>query len=55
MQKNLEVEFKSLLTKEEYERLISKFEGSRSDLQTNLYFDTSRFSLKAIDCSFRVR
>lgn len=55
MQKNLEVEFKSLLTKEEYERLISKFEGSRSDLQTNHYFDTSRFSLKAIDCSFRVR
>lgn len=55
MQKNIEVEFKSLLTKEEYERLIEKFGSSRSDLQTNHYFDTSRFSLKAIDCSFRVR
>lgn len=55
MQKSSEVQFKSLLTQEEYERLISKFDTNKSDLQTNHYFDTSRFSLKAIDCSFRVR
>ncbi len=55
MQKSVEVEFKSLLTKDEYERLIKKFKGNRTDLQTNHYFDTSRFSLKAVDASLRVR
>lgn len=55
MQKNYEIEFKSLITEEEYERLIEKFKGNKMDLQTNHYFDTSRFSLKALDCSFRVR
>lgn len=55
MQRSLEVEFKSLLTKEEYERLADMFKGSRSDVQTNHYFDTPRFSLKALDSSLRVR
>ena len=55
MQKSTEVEFKSLLTCEEYERLMDQFKGNRTDLQTNHYFDTSRFSLKALDASLRVR
>lgn len=55
MEKNTEVEFKSLITKEEYDRLIEKFAGSKSDFQTNHYFDTTRFSLKALDVSVRVR
>ena len=55
MQKSTEVEFKSLLTREEYERLMDQFKGNRTDLQTNHYFDTSRFSLKALDASLRVR
>lgn len=55
MQKTTDVEFKSLITKEEYDRLIKQFEGSKSDLQTNHYFDTTRFSLKALDASVRVR
>lgn len=55
MQKSIEVEFKTLLSKEEYDRLMDKFKGNRMDLQTNHYFDTSRFSLKAIDASLRVR
>ncbi|MDD2681363.1 MAG: CYTH domain-containing protein [Bacilli bacterium] len=55
MQKHLEFEFKSLLSQEEYERLIIKFKGNRLDLQTNHYFDTPRFSLKALSCSLRVR
>lgn len=50
-----EVQFKTLLTLEEYNRLIEKFKGSRSDNQTNHYFDTSRFSLKALGASLRVR
>ena len=55
MQKGTEVGFKSLLTLEEYNRLSDKFKGNRLDLQTNHYFDTSRFSLKALDISLRVR
>jgi uncharacterized protein YjbK len=55
MQNNIEVQFKTLLTLEEYEKLIDKFKGNRTDLQTNHYFDTKRFSLKAYDTSLRVR
>jgi uncharacterized protein YjbK len=55
MQKGTEVGFKSLLTLDEYNRLNDKFKGNRVDLQTNHYFDTSRFSLKALDISLRVR
>lgn len=55
MQKSPSAEFKSLLTEEEYTRLIDIFKGSRTDFQTNHYFDTARFSLKALDTSLRVR
>ena len=55
MEKNTDVEFKSLITKEEYDRLIKQFKGSKQDFQTNHYFDTVRFSLKALDVSVRVR
>lgn len=55
MQKSTEVGFKSLITKVEYDRLINKFSGAKTDLQTNHYFDTTRFSLKASKTSLRVR
>jgi len=55
MQKQLEIEFKSLLTKEEYERLIHQFSGYKISTQTNHYFDTPRFSLKAAEVALRVR
>lgn len=55
MHTNTEVEFKTLLSKEEYERLMELFKGNRTDFQTNHYFDTPRFSLKALDASLRVR
>ena len=56
MQTGTQVEFRTLLSKEEYTRLINKFLGNnRFDLQTNHYFDTSRFTLKAADASLRVR
>lgn len=55
MQKNLTVEFKSMLTIEEYNTLMAKFKGNKIDIQTNHYFDTNRFSLKALDASLRVR
>lgn len=55
MQGTTEAEFKTLLNKEEYLRLMDQFKGNRLDYQTNHYFDTSRFSLKATDASLRVR
>jgi len=55
MQTSTEVQFKTLLTLEEYNKLMDKFKGNRMDLQTNHYFDTPRFSLKALDSSLRVR
>ena len=42
------VEFRTLLSEEEYNRLMERFKGNRMDLQTNHYFDTKRFSLKAM-------
>lgn len=55
MQKGNGVEFKSLITEEEYNKLIDLFKGNKTDTQTNHYFDTPRFSLKALDVSLRVR
>lgn len=55
MNKSIEIEFKSMLTEQEYDKLMEKFHGNRTDLQTNHYFDTPRFSLKAASCSLRVR
>ena len=50
-----EAEFKTLLTKEEYDRLFEKFKNNHIDYQTNHYFDTTRFTLKACQASLRVR
>ena len=50
-----EAEFKTLLTKEEYDRLFEKFKDNHIDYQTNHYLDTTRFTLKACDASLRVR
>ena len=56
MQTGTQVEFRTLLSKEEYTRLINMFLGNNKfDLQTNHYFDTARFTLKACDASLRVR
>jgi len=55
MQTATEVEFKTLLTREEYRRLREKFKNNSADTQTNHYFDTARFSLKSTDTSLRVR
>ncbi len=48
-------QFKTLLTFDEYNKLIKRFKGFASDVQTNHYFDTNRFSLKALGSSLRVR
>ena len=55
MQKGTDVEFKSLLTEQEYNKLMDHFLNKKDDFQTNHYFDTKRFSLKALNASLRVR
>ena len=50
-----EFTFKTLLSKTEYEKLSEMFSNKPSNLQTNYYFDTSRFTLKASKIGLRVR
>ena len=54
MAKQLEIEFKTLLTKRSTKtnRTFSNYKGN---YQTNYYFDTPRFTLKATDIGLRVR
>jgi len=49
------VAYRTLLTSSEYELLIKQFEGCPSNSQTNYYFDTKRFTLKASDITLRVK
>lgn len=55
MSKELEVSFRTLLSKGEYTRLCEAFKDKPSNLQINYYFDTSRFTLKAAEVVLRVR
>lgn len=56
MQKNAKTisGFRTLLTEQEFNDIKSRFEGI-SDIQTNHYFDTEYFTLKAVSQSLRVR
>jgi uncharacterized protein YjbK len=53
----IEIEFKNLLTYEEFLQLISAFEIQKSDFnkQTNYYFDTEDFQLKNHKSALRIR
>lgn len=55
MPKDVTIEFKTLLTKAEYDRIYSKYKECPGNLQTNYYFDTKRFTLKASDAALRVK
>ena len=55
MAKDITAEFKTLLTKDEYDLLYEKFKEHPGNLQTNYYFDTKRFTLKASDAVLRVK
>ena len=56
MYTSLEIEFKSGLTKEEYERLIKKFElEGKTFIQTNYYFDTINHDLLNNNIILRIR
>ncbi|MGT2935969.1 CYTH domain-containing protein [Streptococcus castoreus] len=52
---NLEIEYKTLLTKDEYNRLLSQMSHVTPITQTNYYIDTEQFDLKANKMSLRIR
>ncbi|MGT2887383.1 CYTH domain-containing protein [Streptococcus didelphis] len=51
----LEIEFKSLLTKDEYQRLLKQMSHIKPISQTNYYIDTPDYALKAAHMSLRIR
>jgi uncharacterized protein YjbK len=57
MKQEIEIEFKNLLTKEEYDQLIAYFQlkETESILQTNYYFETDSFHLKELGSALRIR
>lgn len=57
MSKEIEIEFKSMLTNDEYERLLHYYTITNDQfvIQTNLYFDTVDFQLKQQGMGLRIR
>ncbi|MCM3386543.1 CYTH domain-containing protein [Ureibacillus chungkukjangi] len=57
MAQELEIEFKNILTKQQYENLIKKFQVTDEMIirQTNHYFDTMDFHLKKLFSGLRIR
>jgi uncharacterized protein YjbK len=57
MNQHIEIEYKNLLTKQDFERLMQYFKIARSDFfsQQNHYFDTHDFDLKNQASALRIR
>lgn len=57
MSKELEIEFKNMLTKEEFEALKNAFQLTAENFHTqaNHYFDTADFALRNQKCGLRIR
>ncbi|MFF2446156.1 CYTH domain-containing protein [Neobacillus sp. NPDC058068] len=57
MSQNIEIEFKNMLTKEEYERFLLEFNIDKRQIfsQENHYFDTPDFTLKELGSALRIR
>lgn len=52
---HLEIEYKTLLTKDEFNRLNNQFSHVAPVTQTNYYFDSENFDMKANRMSLRIR
>ena len=52
---NIEIEYKVMVNKEDYEKLISLFSLKHPINQTNHYFDTINLDLKKNHVSLRIR
>lgn len=57
MAQQIEIEFKNVLTKEQYTQLLTTFQVKPKDIhhQANHYFDTPDFQLKALNSGLRIR
>ena len=55
MSTNLEIESKALLSKEEYDKLISHFDASKIYEQVNYYLDTCFLDIHEKKCGLRIR
>ncbi|MDQ0230621.1 CYTH domain-containing protein [Metabacillus malikii] len=57
MSQEIEIEFKNMLTKDEFSKLKAAFDIDDSDfiLQENHYFDTPQFHLKEVGAALRIR
>jgi uncharacterized protein YjbK len=57
LSQNIEIEFKNMLNKEEYEQLIRFFSIKENEFftQVNHYFDTANFALKEQGTALRIR
>ena len=55
MSTNLEIEIKSAITKDDYEKIISSFAHPRFIYQTNFYIDNSCFELSDLKLGLRIR
>lgn len=55
MAKEALAEYKTLLTKDEYLNIFNNINTDNGNLQTNYYFDTKRFTLKASEAALRVK
>lgn len=57
MSKEIEIEFKSMLTPDEYIELLRYYNVTDEQfvMQTNLYFDTADFQLKHLGMGLRIR
>ena len=55
MRTNTEIEYKTLVSEEQFERLLAHFQPNISLQQTNTYFDTVDKRLKALKVACRIR
>lgn len=57
MAQNLEIEYKTMLDKSTYQRLLAHYQLKENDFhtQTNYYFDTKEALLKKKNCGLRIR
>src|SRR5690625_2716737 len=56
MAEEIEIEFKTLINEEDFERLRTKLPFfEKPIIQTNYYFDTIDYSLKRQPCALRIR
>lgn len=57
MSEQLEIEFKNIVTEEEFIKLLDYFSLTEEDFfsQENEYFDTEDFILKQLGCALRIR